>query len=393
MIEASIDIASIRQELPSVTNHIYMNAASFGPLLRCVPEAMNAWLERECFEGRPGMATFESMGKLYADARGHIARFLNANIDEIALTGNTGEGLNIVCQGLKWRPGDEIIITDHEHISLIILLHYIRDRYGVTIRVAELGPGLEQPAEEAIARLITPRTRLIVLSHVSFMTGAILNVRSVAGLAHRSGIPVLVDGAQSAGVIPIDVKDLGVDFYAFPMQKWLCGPDGTGALYVRREVLEQVQLSYVGGWFSLAIKGSGEWSFQESAQRFELGGRHTAAVAGQIASLRWLETTPTYGWIFKRIASLNSYAYEVMKDIAGIKVLTPHAGTSGLLTFTIDGHTAGPMASWLQNEQQIHLRALPEQNALRISTGFYNTEEEVDCLAQALRRWQNMRLH
>jgi L-cysteine/cystine lyase len=389
MLESTMDIASIRRELPSVMSHIYMNAASFGPLLRCVPQAMDAWLQKECFEGRLGMSTFETMGKLYAEARSYIARFLNAWTDEIALTGDTGEGLNIICQGLKWLPGDEVIITDHEHISLIILLHYIRDRYGVTIRVAELGPGSDLSAEEAIARVITPRTRLIVLSHVSFMTGVVLDVRAVAELAHRYDIPVLIDGAQSAGAIPIDVKELGVDYYAFPMQKWLCGPDGTGALYVRREVLEQVQLTYVGGWFSLLQKGLGEWGFQDSAQRFELGGRHTAAVAGQIASLRWLEETPTYRWIFKRISSLNRYAYEVMKDIAGIKVLTPCPGTSGLLTFTLDGHNVGPIESWLQKEQHIHVRAIFEHNALRVSTGFYNTEDEVDCLAQALRRWQN----
>lgn len=388
MIEASIDVASIRQELPGVTNHIYLNAASFGPLLRCVPPAMDAWLQKECCEGRLGMATYETIGELLAEARSYIARFLNAEADEIALTGNTGEGLNIICQGLTWLPGDEVIITDHEHISLLILLQCIRDRYGVIIRVAHLGLGADLSAEEAIAKLITPRTRLIVLSHVSFMTGVVLNVQAVAELAHRSDIPVLVDGAQSAGVIPIDVKELGVNSYAFPMQKWLCGPDGTGALYVRREILEKIQPTYVGGWFSLSYKGMGEWDFHDSARRFEQGGRHTAAVAGQIASLHWLETTPTYQWIFERISSLNRYAYEVMKDIAGIKVLTPHPGTSGLLTFTIDDCSVGPIASWLQNEQHIHIRGIPEYNTLRISTGFYNTEEEIDCVAQALRGWK-----
>src|SRR6266700_1596755 len=348
MLESVIDLASVRQELPSVTSHIYMNAASFGPLLRCVPRAMDAWLQKECVEGRPGMATFETMGKLYTEARGYLARLLNARIDEIALTGDTGEGMNIVCHGLKWLPGDEVIITDHEHISVIILLHYLRDRYGITIRVAELGPGAELPAEEAIARQITPRTRLVVLSHISCMTGAVLDVRAVAELAHRSEIPVLVDGAQSAGVIPIDVKELDIDFYALPMQKWLCGPDGTGALYVRSELLEQLQLSYVGGWFSLLHKESGGWGFQNSAQRFELGGRHTAAVAGQIASLRWLEETATHRWVFKRISDLNSFVYAAIKDIAGARVLTPHPGASGLLTFTLDGSNACPIESWLQ---------------------------------------------
>ncbi|GHO91095.1 cysteine lyase [Reticulibacter mediterranei] len=389
MLESTLDITSIRQELPSVTSHIYMNAASFGPLLRCVPQAMNTWLQKECCEGRPGMATFETIGVLYAEARNYLARLLNAETDEIALTGNTGEGMNIVCQGLKWLPGDEVIITDHEHVSVIILLHYLRDRYGITIRVAELGPGATVPAEEAIASLITPRTRLIVLSHVSFMTGVVLDVRAVAELAHRSDIPVLVDGAQSAGVIPIDVKELDIDFYALPMQKWLCGPDGTGALYVRRKFLEHLQLSYVGGWFSLLRKESGGWGFQNAARRFELGGRHTAAVAGQIASLRWLEETATYRWVFERISYLNNYAYEAIKNVAGVSVLTPHPGASGLLTFTLDASDVGFIEAWLQHNHNIYVRAIFEHNALRISTGFYNTEEEIDCLAQALCEWKN----
>lgn len=388
MLESTLDIATIRQELPSVTSHIYMNAASFGPILRCVPRAMDTWLQKECYEGRPGMATFETIGVLYAEARSYLARLLNAETDEIALTGNTGEGMNIVCQGLKWLPGDEVIITDHEHVSVIILLHYLRDRYGITIRVAELGPGALLPAEEAMARLITPRTRLIVLSHVSFMTGAVLDVRAVAELAHRFDIPVLVDGAQAAGVIPIDVKELDIDFYALPMQKWLCGPDGTGALYVRRKLLEHLQLSYVGGWFSLLRKESGEWGFQNTARRFELGGRHTAAVAGQVASLRWFEETATYRWIFERISYLNNYAYEVIKNVAGISVLTPQPGASGLLTFTLDASDLGSIESWLQHKHNIYVRAIFEHNALRISTGFYNTEEEIDYLAQALCEWK-----
>jgi L-cysteine/cystine lyase len=349
---------------------------------------MHAWLENECFEGRLGMSTYEAMGKLYHEARSGIARLLNAGVDEIALTGNTGEGLNIICLGINWQPGDEILLTDHEHISLLVLLQHIRDRYGVVLRVAELGPGLEQPAEEAFAGMITSRTRLIILSHISFMTGAVPNVQAVADLARQHGILTLIDGAQSAGVIPIDVRTLGVDFYALPMQKWLCGPDGTGALYVRREALEQINMTYVGGWFSLTYKGLREWTFQNSAQRFELGGRQTAGVAGQVASLRWLEEIATYSWIFERIAALNTYAYEAIKAVPGVKVLTPQPGASGLLTFTVGDTNVAPLLPWLQQEQDIYLRAIFEHNAVRVSTSFFNTEKEIDHLASALRLWQ-----
>lgn len=385
MLTSLTNVADIRQELPWTKDHIYLNTATFGPLPRCVPEAMGAWLQKEWSVGRLGMQTYEEIGKLYAEARSQIARLLNADSGEIALTENTGEGIGIICHGFNWQPGDEVIITNHEHISVHFLLRHLSNRYGINVRVADLGTGGERPAEEAIASLITSRTRLIVISHVSFMTGAILDVQAVTTLAHHSDILVLVDGAQAAGVIPLNVKALGVDFYVFPMQKWLCGPDGTGALYVRHEVLEQVQPTYVG-WCLLKFEAGGKFGFHDSAQRFELGARQTAAIAGQISSLRWLEETIGYPWIFERISSLNSYAYSVLQDLPNLTILTPHPGSSGVLAFQLDGQDAEPVVRWLQQEHNIHLRSVFEHNSLRVSTGFYNTEKELDDLAQVLRK-------
>ncbi|GCE07685.1 aminotransferase class V-fold PLP-dependent enzyme [Dictyobacter aurantiacus] len=389
MLDSIIDIQSIRQELPGITDHIYLNAATFGPLPRCVSQAMQEWLQKECANGRLGMETYATMAGLYAEARSHCAQLLHADTNEIALTENTGEGLNIVCNGFNWQPGDEVILTNHEHISVLSLLHHIRDRYQVNLRVADLGLG-ERPAKETIGELITPRTRLIVLSHVTFTNGAILDVQAVAQLAHQSDICVLVDGAQSAGAIPVDVKKLGIDFYAFPMQKWLCGPDGTGALYVRRESLERLHPTYVG-WCLLKFEPEWKWSFHDSAQRFELGARQTAAVAGQIASFRWLEETITYNRIFERTCSLSSYAYNALREIEGLTVITPQPGTSGLLTFVLDGYDAEVAAQRLQKEHDIYVRMVHEYNAIRISTGFYNTEQEIDRLAQVLRSWRQKR--
>lgn len=385
MLNTKIDVAYVRQELPGATTCLYLNTATIGPLPLCVPQAMGEWLQNEWNNGRLGMDAYAAMAEVYAEARSYAARVLHVESEEIALTENTSEGLNIICHGLNWQAGDEVIFTNHEQISVISLLYHLRDRYGISLCLADLGVSGDRPAEEAIAELITPRTRLIVLSHVSFMTGAVVDVRAVAELAHRSGILVLVDGAQSAGAIPLDVRALGVDFFAFPMQKWLYGPDGTGALYVRRESLELVQPTYIG-WCMLKFEAGGKWGFHDSARRFELGGRQTAAVCGQIASLRWLEETIGYPWIFERISSLNSYAYNALRTLAGLTVLTPQPGASGLLSFTLAGYNAETVAHWLQDEHNIYVRAVPQQNSLRISTGFYNTEEEIDDLARTLQK-------
>jgi L-cysteine/cystine lyase len=376
-------VQRIRQEMPATTAHLYLNTGTFGPLPNRVSQTMQERIQFELQNGRLGAAAFEVMGKIYDNARSSSARLLNASVDEIALTDNTGEGLNIISHGFKWHEGDEVITTNHEHISLLAPLFQLRDRYGIVIRFADVGPTAERPVLKAIADLVTPRTRLISISHVTWTTGAVLNVNEVAYMGREWGIPVLIDGAQSAGAIPVDVKALGVDFYAIPMQKWLCGPDGTGALYVRREALDYVSPTYVGYW-SVKHEEGIEWELLESAQRFELGGRQTAALAGQAAVLNWLEETVGYKWLFERIASLSRYTYNALKALPGLTLLTPRPGESGLVAFKLGERDVSEVINYLHDKHNIYIRSIPTTNSLRVSTGFYNTEEEIDKLVEAL---------
>src|SRR5713226_769085 len=197
-------IQYIRQEMPATTAHIYLNTGTFGPLPACAIQAMQDHLQAEWRDGRLGAAGFESMANIYKNARSSVARLLNADADEISLTDNTGEGLNIISYGLNWHEGDEVITTNHEHISLLAPLYQLRDRYGIIIRRADIGPRAERPVLKAIADLVTPRTRLVSISHVTWTTGAVLNISEVAYMGREWGIPVLIDGAQSAGAIPVD---------------------------------------------------------------------------------------------------------------------------------------------------------------------------------------------
>lgn len=373
----------VRQAMPATTSCIYLNTGTFGPIPNCVIEAMQERMQEEWQQGRLGTHGFERIAEIYALARSRVAHLLNADATEIALTDNTGEGLNIICYGIDWQAGDEVITTNHGHISALAPLYQLRDRFGVDIRTADLGLHAERSAPTAIEPLITPRTRLISLPHVTQNTGAILDVQTVARIAHAYNIPVLIDGAQSAGNIPIDVKALDVDFYAIPTQKWLCGPDGTGALYVRQASLPLIAPTYVG-YYSISHEDFPAWVLHPDAQRFELGGRQTSAVAGQAAALTWLETVVGYEWVHTRIGALNLYAYNALKDIPDLNILTPQPGTNGILSLTIEGHDDSEIAQRLQAEHNIFIRSIPDNHALRISTGFYNTEEEIDTLAQAL---------
>jgi L-cysteine/cystine lyase len=376
-------VQQIRQAMPATTARIYLNTGTFGPLPICVTQAMQERIQMEWHDGRLGAKAFEGITTIYGDARRHVARLLHADEEEIALTDNTGEGMNIVSYGFHWHEGDEIITTNHEHISALAPLYQLRDRYGIVIRIADLGPLADRPLLPAIQELVTPRTRLIVISHVTWSTGAVLDIRSVGQMGRERGIPVLIDGAQSAGAIPIDVKELAVDFYAIPMQKWLCGPDGTGALYVAREALRLVNSTYVGYW-SVKHEEDVEWELHDTAQRFEVGGRQTAAIAGQAAVLDWLESFVGYEWLFKRISALHTYAYHALQNVPGLTLLTPEPGVSGLIAFKLARQDTGEIVKQLGEQHNISIRDIPSTKALRISTGFYNTEEEIDRVVQAL---------
>jgi L-cysteine/cystine lyase len=345
---------------------------------------MQERVQEEWQNGRAGHAAYESISAIYSNARKGAAHLLNADVEEIALTDNTGEGLNIISWGIDWRQGDEVITTNHEHISLLAPLYQLRDRYGITIRIADIGEKGDLPVLKAVADLVTPRTRLISLSHISWKTGAVLNISEVGYMGREWGIPVLIDGAQSAGAIPLDMHALNVDFYAIPMQKWLCGPDGTGALYARREALGYVKPTYVGYWSIKHEEGS-EWELLDTAQRFEAGGRQTAALAGQAAVLNWLDEGVGHRWMYERIATLSAYAFHALQDIPGLTMLTPRAGESGLVAFRLEGKNETEVVNNLRDTHNFYIRNIPSTHALRISTGFYNTEEEIDTLVRALR--------
>jgi L-cysteine/cystine lyase len=377
-------IQYIRQEMPATTAHIYLNTGTFGPLPACAIQAMQERVQAEWRDGRLGAAAFESLANIYSNARGSVARLLNADADEISLTDNTGEGLNIISHGFNWHEGDEVIITNHEHFSALAPLYQLRDRYDIVIRFADIGPQGDAPILEAFSDQVTTRTRLIVLSHVTWTTGAVLDINTIGLLGRERGIPVLVDAAQSAGAIPVDVKTLAIDFYAIPMQKWLCGPDGTGALYVRKESLHYIAPTYVGYWSAKHEEGT-EWELEDSAKRFEVGGRQTAAVAGQCAVLHWLEEIVDYQWMFDRISTLSAYAYHALKTLPSVTMLSPRPGESGLVSFLLEGHDVKEVVKELRDLHNIYIRDIPSTRSLRISTGFFNTEVEIDTLVQALR--------
>ncbi|MCS7050603.1 MAG: aminotransferase class V-fold PLP-dependent enzyme [Thermomicrobium sp.] len=378
-------IEAIRAAMPAVRESVYLNTGTYGPLPSIVLEAMRATAEREWAAGRITLENYERIAELKHAARREVAALLRCRPDQIALTRHTTDGINLAVMGRNWQAGDELVTTDMEHPGAQGPIFNVARRYGVIVRTARLGTGAGDSVH-AVARCIGPRTRMVVLSHLTWNTGALLPIAEITELAHRVGALVVVDGAQSAGSIPVDVIALGVDVYAIPGQKWLCGPEGTGAVYVSDDALDQLQLTIVG--YASLVQGAvepigGYLLPKPTAERFEVGGMHMPAIAGQVAALRWLREELGYEWIFGRIAQLGQTARRRLEEVPGVTVLTPPDRMAGLLTFTVDGCDPQQLVQALARRNVI-VRWITHPYAIRLSTGFYNDESDLDRFIEAL---------
>jgi len=354
-------------------------------------EAMARDEQRDLHEGRSNITAFLEFFDLLPVVRGRIATVLGCDAEEIALTHHTTEGVNFAVLGMTWHAGDEVITTNLEHIGGLAPLYLLEHRFGVRVRVVDCGETGER-ALEAIAEALSARTRAVVLSHVSYSTGSVLPVKEITRRAHTVGALVIVDGAQSAGAIPVDVRDLGVDAYAIPGQKWLCGPEGTGALYVARSASGQIAPTIAGGFSFESFDELGAYALHTDARRFETGGVFRAGIAGLNESLRWITEEVTLEWAYARIAALAEYCRRALEGLEGVDLITPAGRQAGLVNFTFPGWE--PMAVMEEMaDREIVIRGVDRPAGLRVSTGFYNTEQEVDRLVAALREVQRLEPH
>jgi L-cysteine/cystine lyase len=277
----AVNLEAVRAGLPVLQRVAYLNAGTFGPLPRRTTEAMIAQLQAELAGGRSGAGYWEHVRALRASVRAAIAGLIGASPEAVALTRSTSEGCTIAVAGLRLRPDDEIVTTDDEHFGLLAPLH----ASGARVRVACVRGRPVEEAFEAIEAEIGERTRLIAVSHVTWTTGRVLPVRALAG----NGIPVLVDGAQGAGAVPVDVRELGCDFYTVSGQKWLLGPDGTGALYVRPQRVDELAVALPSYFSQQAYEPTGAFVPTPGAARFDPGSIPAPSLAGVLESIAFAQ--------------------------------------------------------------------------------------------------------
>ena len=381
-------IETLRAALPAVTRSVYLNTGTNGPLPRRAYDAILDYARVEFETGRIGQPAFDRFMGALNDARDLIAELLGCAADEIALTHNTTEGMNIALLGLDWRAGDELLTANSEHEGGLNPAAVLKARYGVNVIYTDIGLSDCDPVA-ALERALSPCVKAVVLSHASWATGAILPMRELCASAHRVGALVICDAAQSCGMVPSNVRELGVDAYALSGQKWLCGPDGTGALYLRRELFPKIQNTFAG-YFSLkkrVTRADAPIEFGDTAMRYQYASHYFPSVKGFAEALKWLRDEIGWEWIYRRTYELGQYAYEELSKINGVNLYLPRAQIAGLIHFTVDGIAPADLTAKLF-EQNILIRHTPEPALNRVSTGFYNTAAEIAQLSAAIRSLQ-----
>ena len=356
-------IDEARRQFPVFERFAYLNAGTNGPLAQATVDAMVGQAQADLETGRGGAAYFERIVQLRERVRAKLAAVVGVPEENLSLSTSTTNGCNIVLAGLRLGPDDEVVTTDGEHFGLLGALATSPAQVRVAA-VRELPP---EQALEALLAEVTPKTRLLALSDVCWMSGNRLPVRE---LKEATGLPVLADGAQSAGAIPVEAGE--VDFYAFSCQKWLCGPDGTGGLAVHEpEALAVAAPSYLS---QDGYEPTGLFTPRAGAARFDSGWTPPPSLAGLHAAL---EVAPEGR--FERAAEMAARCRELVAERAEV-VTAP--GQATLVSFRAPGDS-GELVLRLY-ERGVTVRDIPATGWMRVSCGWWTTDEELERLVDAL---------
>ena len=372
----------VRAQYPLTRDRVYFNTGGLGP-------ASFAALDAAARTTAELQRLSETGHSLLEASRAPLAAFLGCGEDELAFTRNATEANSTIASGLKaFGPGDEVLFDSHAHPGGSIPWMSRALQYGSVCRIFE--PDAATP-EELVARIeaaLTPKTRVIQVSHITAPTGILMPAAQIAELARRRGLWFHIDGAQSMGMVPVDVKALGCDSYGTSGHKWLGAPHGTGLLYIRRERLDEIAPTEVGAYSDNGIFALPDTlSYSPSARRFEPGTRDAAGIVGMAAAAAFMtqlgmDRVRGYGHALARRLAAG------LRTLPGVTVLSPGhpALATSITTFKVDRVPYDRLYSYLLGTHKMRARIVTEQglNALRVSTHIFNSAEEVDRLLGAV---------
>ncbi|GAB4271717.1 MAG: cysteine desulfurase [Pararhodobacter sp.] len=396
------DVQAVRRDFPILSRTVngkplvYLDNGASAQKPQVVIDAITTAYSQEYANVHRGLHYLSNLATdKYEAVRGTIRRFLNAgHEDEILFTSGTTEGINLVSYGWgapNLKAGDQIILSVMEHHANIVPWHFLRERQGVElVWVEPEADGSLDP--QRVLDAITPRTRLIAMTHMSNVLGTVVDIKAIAEGARAHGVPVLADGSQAAVHMPVDVQDLGVDFYAITGHK-LYGPSGSGAIYVRRERQAEMR-PFLGGGDMIREVTREDVIYNDPPHKFEAG---TPGIVQQIGFGAALEYLMGLGMeaVAAHERALTSYTRERLKGLNWLNIQGDAPGKGGIFSFTMTSGAHAHDISTILDKKGVAVRAgqhcagplmehLGINASCRASFALYNTEAEVDALIEAL---------
>jgi cysteine desulfurase/selenocysteine lyase len=398
----AFDVAAIRAEFPILSRDVYgkplvyLDNGASAQKPKAVLDAIEHAYKLEYANVHRGLHYLSNMAtQRFEEAREIVRRFLNARSEnEVVFTRNTTEAINLVASslGATFKEGDEIVLSLMEHHSNIVPWHFLRERKGCVLKWAPITDAGELDMD-AFGKLIGPRTRLVAITHMSNVLGTITPAKEIVAVAHAKGVPVLLDGSQSAVHLPIDVRDLDCDFFVFTGHK-VYGPTGIGVLYGKSQHLEAMQ-PYMGGGEMIELVTTDKITYAPPPHRFEAGTPPIVQAIGLGAALDFMMRVGR-DRIAAHEADLARYTHERLGGMNWLKVYGTAPGKGAIVSFNIDGLHPHDVSTII-DRSGVAIRAghhcaqpLMERFGVpamcRASFGLYNTKGEVDALAEALIR-------
>lgn len=317
------------------------------------------------------------------EVRQKMAKFINASPEDVVITSNTTEGLNFVASGLDLEEGDEVLLSNMEHPGGTHPWKLKERRYGIIIKEVPIGlpPGSIPEIVDAFAAAITPRTKIISISHTVYISGLISPIKELSRIAHDKGVLILADSAHGLGMLNLDMKELGVDFFASSPYKWLCAPTGVGLFYVRKEAQDRL-------WPTIVTSG---WDTYKDARKFGTHGQEADALLYALDEALDFQNMIGRERIERRIKALAGYLKRELRKIPGVKLHTPEDPglSAGLTAFSVEGVDPERIVNYVREKYNIVVRTIGNKEAgtygVRVSTPIYISFKEIDVFLEGVR--------
>jgi selenocysteine lyase/cysteine desulfurase len=359
---------------------IMMNNGTVGPMPKPVFNTLIKWFKLQCTNP---FDVYAFIPRKKQEVRSKVASFINASPDEVVITRNTTEGMNFVANGLDLEEGDEVLLSSMEHPGGTHPWKLKEKRYGIKVKEVPIGlpPKSVDELVDAFQKAITPKTKVISISHTVYISGLIVPLKELSQMAHEQGVLVLADSAHGLGMLNLDLKELGIDFFATSPYKWLGAPTGVGVLYVRKEAQDKL-------WPTIASSG---WDRFQNAKKYETLGQRADALTIALGEAIDFQNSIGKERIERRIKALAGYLKRELKKLPGVKLHTsedPYL-SGGLTAFSIEGIKPRQLVNYLREKYNLVIRTIGREEdrtyGVRVSSHIYISYQHIDMLLEGLR--------